>query len=456
MKKKVIVKSAICFSMAAVVALAIEGIPASSAALAQEKGVAGISLTLDKYYSAASVENMAPIVLSTADTAASTVVEEEVTEEPEKEEVQEEEKKSEYENVGISIANDYVNIRAHAREDAKILGKLYKGSAATILATKGEWVKIKSGSVTGYINKDYLAIGFDAEELVDKYATKWAVINTTTLKVREKNSLDSAVLTLVPEGEEYEILKETGHWYKILIDEGEGDEDRTVGFILKDYADVRVEFKQAVSIEEEEAERKRKEEAERAEREQAERLAESQKKNQSSQSSSSSNHSSSNSSSSGSSSSSKNSSSSGSNSGSSSNKKESSSSSSSVVGTGSGAEIAAYALKFVGNPYKYGGTSLTNGTDCSGFTYSVYKSFGISIPRTSSSQAGVGKKVDFSDLQAGDLVFYAKNGQINHVALYIGGGQVVHASNPKTGIRVSNYRYRTPVCARRIVESSSL
>ncbi|MDD6207369.1 MAG: NlpC/P60 family protein [Clostridiales bacterium] len=451
MKKKVIIKSAFCFGMAAVVALTVEGIPSASATLAQETGVAGISLTLDKYYSSASVEDMAPIVLETKDAVSQDNAEAEPVEEekPEAEE-KEVEKKSEYENVGISIANDYVNIRAHASQDAKVLGKLYKGSAATILATKGEWVKIKSGSVTGYINKEYLAIGFDAEELVDKYATKWAVINTTTLKVREKNDLESSVLTLVPEGEEYEIIKDTGHWYKILIDDADDGGEQTVGFILKEYADVRVEFKQAISIEEEEAERKRKEEAERAEKEQADRLAESQKSSSSSSGSSSSTSSSGNSSSS--SSSSGSSSGKSSQSSSSSKKEDSSSSKTTVVGSGSGADIAAYALKFVGNPYVYGGTSLTNGTDCSGFTYSVYKSFGISIPRTSSAQAGVGKSVDFSELKAGDLIFYGKGGSINHVAMYIGGGQVVHASNPKSGIRVSNYRYRTPICARRIVE----
>jgi cell wall-associated NlpC family hydrolase len=94
---------------------------------------------------------------------------------------------------------------------------------------------------------------------------------------------------------------------------------------------------------------------------------------------------------------------------------------------------------------------LTNGTDCSGFTQSVYKHFGISIPRTSVTQSTTGKKVSLDELQAGDLVFYAKNGRVNHVAMYIGGGQVVHASSPKTGIKISNLRYRTPYCARRIV-----
>lgn len=122
----------------------------------------------------------------------------------------------------------------------------------------------------------------------------------------------------------------------------------------------------------------------------------------------------------------------------------SSGSTASVSGSGSGASIASYALQFVGNPYVPGGTSLTNGADCSGFTQSVYKHFGISIPRTSGAQAAGGKNVSLSDVQAGDIIYYG-----GHVAIYIGGGQIVHASTQKTGIKVSSYLYRTPITVRR-------
>lgn len=109
-------------------------------------------------------------------------------------------------------------------------------------------------------------------------------------------------------------------------------------------------------------------------------------------------------------------------------------------------DIVEYAKQFLGNPYVYGGTSLTKGTDCSGFTQSVYKHFGINISRTSRTQAKDGTKISASDLQPGDLIFYAdSSGTINHVAMYIGNGKVIHASSPKTGIKISNYKYRTPV-----------
>lgn len=109
-------------------------------------------------------------------------------------------------------------------------------------------------------------------------------------------------------------------------------------------------------------------------------------------------------------------------------------------------DIAEYAKQFVGNRYKWGGTSLTKGADCSGFVLAVYKKFGIKVSHSSKAQAKEGKKIKASELQPGDLVFYANSsGSINHVSMYIGGGKVIHASSPKTGIKISKYNYRTPV-----------
>lgn len=484
MKKAVLKRTSIC--LAATVVLCTSSIMNTKAvSFTGETGVAGIELSLSDNSSARNVVRDSEVVgvlsarmvgeeaaitdnsdatiedvedASTEETKNDDSTADDAKEQETKEEV--EEPVSEYANVGISVAPTYVNVRKKANTDSKILGKLYKGSAATILETKGEWVKIKSGDVEGYINAEYLAIGFDAEELVETYGTKIATVNTTTLKVREKKSTDARVLTMIPIGESYVVLKEYDKWVKVSIDGG-SDEDEVngvVGYVSKEFVDITVEFETAISIEEEEAKKKAEEEARKAEEEQAAKLQREQEEQKQQNSSSSSNSSSSNSSNSSSSNSNKPSSSGSSSSSSSSSSSNSSSSSSgssnteTPKGSGTGSDIAAYAQKFVGNPYVYGGTSLTNGADCSGFVLSVYKSFGYSLPRTSSSQATVGTRVDMGSLQPGDLVFYTGgSGSINHVAIYIGGGRVVHASNPRSGIKTSSVNYRTPYTARRIV-----
>jgi len=115
-------------------------------------------------------------------------------------------------------------------------------------------------------------------------------------------------------------------------------------------------------------------------------------------------------------------------------------------------DLVEYAKQFLGNPYVWGGTSLTKGADCSGFVLSVYKKYGITLSHSSRAQANEGTKISTSELKPGDLVFYAKGGTINHVAIYIGGGQVIHASSPKSGIKISKYNYRTPVKAVRVIQ----
>ncbi len=115
-------------------------------------------------------------------------------------------------------------------------------------------------------------------------------------------------------------------------------------------------------------------------------------------------------------------------------------------GSGKGADIANYACKFIGNPYVAGGTSLTNGADCSGFVMSVYKNFGINLPRSSYAQSSVGKGVSYSEAQPGDVIYYG-----GHVGIYIGNGQIVHASTERTGIKITSATYRSIITVRRIV-----
>ena len=116
-------------------------------------------------------------------------------------------------------------------------------------------------------------------------------------------------------------------------------------------------------------------------------------------------------------------------------------------------QLADYALQFVGNRYVWGGTSLTNGVDCSGFTMRVMEKFGVSLPHYSGSQAQMGKKVSSANMQPGDLIFYAgSNGKVNHVAIYIGNGRIVHAAIRRSGIKTSTWNYRTPVAIRSMLD----
>lgn len=304
-----------------------------------------------------------------------------------------------FENEGLSFAqvNYYVNIRSKPNEESKILGKLYNQSAATILEQEGDWYKVKSGSVEGYIMGRYLKTGQEAEKLAKSLGTKIADVTTETLRVREKANTNSSILTLVPNGEELEVKEEMEDWVKISV------EGKT-GYVSTDYVKLKTIYEEAVSIQEEQ-----------------ERIAQEEASARSSTS--------------------------GANSSNGGTTKQSTYNKTSSSNNTLGNKIVTYAKKFQGNPYKWGGTSLTNGADCSGFTQSVFEDYGIYIPRTSRSQASSGRKVSLDNIQAGDLVFYAKRGTINHVAIYIGNGKVISASSPSTGIRVSNLYYRTPVKA---------
>ncbi|MGB8451917.1 MAG: SH3 domain-containing protein [Anaerocolumna sp.] len=320
----------------------------------------------------------------------------------------------EYANISFAQVTDYVNIRSKADENSNILGKLYNNSAATILSQKGGWYKVKSGSVTGYIKSDYLVTGTKAAELADSVGTRIATVNTATLRVRKEATTDAPVITLVPIGEELKVKKEVNGWVKITVNK----EDK--GYVAADYVDLSTEYKEAVSI---------KEEQEKLQAEEAKKAEEAQKSKEQSKTYSAHNTGSS------------------SNNSSKSSKVNISTSSSSSSTSSTRSKIVNYALQFEGNPYVWGGTSLTHGADCSGFTQSVFSDNGVSVPRDSRSQAAGGKTVSLSNIQPGDLIFYARNGSINHVALYIGNGKVISAKSPEYGIRIANYNYRQPVKA---------
>lgn len=332
----------------------------------------------------------------------------------------------------IAQVDNYLNIRSKASEDSKIVGKLYKNGVGTIIKEKDGWYKIDSGSVTGYVKDDYVLSGEEAQKKADEVGERLAIVTTTTLKVREKAKEDATVLTLVGEGEVLPVKKETKNWVKIKTDDHSG-------YVSSEYVELYTENEQAESIEEERA-RLEREEAKRAEEEARRQELQAQQRTVSNTSTT---HTSGNSTSSSSSngSSSRPSSSVGS---------SSQTSNSTTTSTGNkslGQQIANYAVQFKGNPYVYGGTSLTNGADCSGFVMSVFRNFGISLPRTSGAQGSLGRRVEsISQAQPGDLIAYT-----GHIGIYIGNGKLIHASSPRTGIIISDVNYRPIKSIRRIV-----
>lgn len=384
---------------------------------------------------------------------------------------------ADYENIVVSQVSDYVNIREQATTNSKIVGKIYNNCAATILETVegegGSWYRIQSGSVNGFIKSQYFITGQEAETLAQSIGREFVTVSVDNLRLREEPNLTSNVLTMVSSGSRYVVQGDEGDFYKVEVDAD------LIGYIAKSYCKVEVEFDQAVSLEEErqkleeEAQRKRDAQTAIANLEQTIKVEEnkdviipanpaqsddsaitsapSANTAQNSQAQSpSSGQNSSDSKSAASAPGKTNSSNSSSQIGSSG--PSSGTVSSPVAGPGSSAAvvsatrtaIVAYAKQFLGNPYVYGGTSLTNGADCSGFTQSVFAHFGITTGRSSRDQAAQGKEISMSAIQPGDLLFYASGSYINHVAIYIGDGKIIHSSNPTTGITITKYNYRTP------------
>ena len=403
---------------------------------------------------------------------------------------------------------NYINIRSEADENSEVVAKLYNDGSATLEETEEDgWYKIKSGNATGYVKAEYFATGEEAKEIADKVAYNVAVVNAEALNVRATPSEESTVIDVASQSDELEVVDTSGDWTTVAL----GND--VYGFIHPDYCEYKTYYPTAVTLEEEaaakaEADRQAAEasaaqaveqpveedgsyaedtspadatytdetpatdtayvdetpetdapyteapeteapetdapyteapetevpetdapyteapetevpetdapytEAPETEVPETDAPYTEAPETEAPETEAP--------------------------------ETEAPASDSSV-----GQEIANYAVQFVGNPYVYGGTSLTNGADCSGFTQSVMANFGIYIARTAADQAYGGTSVSISDIQPGDLLFYSDGGGISHVALYIGGGQIVHAATESQGIIISSYNYDSPVCAAR-------
>lgn len=262
-------------------------------------------------------------------------------------------KKGEYLDMAFADVETFLYIRSEPTTECEWVGKLYPDDAARIMGPVGEWTKVQSGSVTGYVYSEYITVGRKAEEKAQK------IVKKSKKKKLEKKETEKEN----PEKEE--VLEEPEQIFE--------------------YAESKEEEEARLEKEAEEARKREEEERKKAEEEAKEKA-------------------------------------------------------------GSGQAVVDYACQFIGNPYVWGGTSLTNGADCSGFVQSVYKHFGVSLPRTSGQMRGAGTGVSYSDAIPGDVICYD-----GHVGIYMGDGQIVNAINSSKGIGVLSATYANIITVRRIL-----
>lgn len=297
--------------------------------------------------------------------------------------------------LGVSNVDKYLNVRKTPSENAKIVGKLSKNAGCDILSSKSGWCKIESGKIRGYVKSKYLLKGEKAQKKAYEVATLKAIVKTSTLNVRYLPSTESKIYDQISEDDDYTVEKKdlSKDYMKKYIAKHISKKDLSEIDVADMYENLGNWV--MISIDNERAFVSKDFISLRY------RLGHAVKFSENSDGSSS--------------------------------------------ATSSGTKgIVSYAMQFLGNPYVWGGTSLTNGTDCSGFTQGIYRHFGKYLPRTSSAQAAYTKTVDPKNVQVGDLFFYG-SGHVSHVALYIGNGQIIHASNRREGIKISNAYYRKPL-----------
>jgi len=287
-----------------------------------------------------------------------------------------------YDNLGVSKAQDYINIRSTPEDKGldNIIGKFPGFAGGNILAEENGWLKIQSGSITGYVKAELVARGQEAEQLALKHAQVMAIVNTDSLNVRSSPDLSAKAWTKITKDQRYSVINQLDGWVQLDLDSGDDEDGEQGAFVSTRDNNVSVSYMLYEAFSYRPAQDRANQAAKRR------------------------------------------------------------------------SDLVNFACQFVGNPYVWGGTSLTHGADCSGFTQTIMAKYGVSLPRVSREQAKTGTKVSSENIKPGDLIFYAnRRGTVNHVGIYIGNGQVVNAASRRSGIRIYRWNYRTPVAIRNVL-----
>ena len=392
------------FVAAGVLAAGIISVPVRAAFLATEKPIAGANVVVEEFcQNVANGTVSQEAVAAEPDPAAAMEVQPDIPEqtaEPEDEHVK---LNLNYSRLGIASKVDtYLNVRSKPSEKSKIVGKMTKNAGCHIYKVKKGWAKMVSGKVEGWVKAKYIVTDERAEQLATKVGRECVEINTNSLRVRALPTTSAPIYSIVSEDEEFVIRKKhvTMNFINKIIKKQKISKEfieraggmEAIQANLDNWICITVDNEYAFVAKEFITEQYSLKRA----------------------------------------------------------VKVSSLSANSSDGVSSSqVSIAEYAKQFLGNRYVWGGASLTGGTDCSGFTMSLYAKYGHSLPHNAAAQASVTRSV--SSPQPGDLFFYSNGSRINHVAMYIGNGLVIHASNPSDGIKISNAYYRHPVKIGRVM-----
>ena len=360
----------------------------------------------------------------------------------------------------------YVNVRTQPSTDnGEVIGILKNHDSAIIESVEDDgWYKIKSGDVEGYVAAWLIKTGDEAAAIAPTVAYNYAVNNAVSLNVRAQADEGSDVVTSLDEGAEAEIVADEGNWFKVALDSD------TYGYVSKDYVEEKTAYPTAKTIDQMMSDTEAEKQAEQAadaagssdaSADQGGEMAAPADASQTQETAAQTDAS---------------------------QTQETAAQTeapqtqetaaqteapqtqetaaqteapqteapqteaAAPAASATGSAVVAYASQFVGNPYVWGGTSLTSGADCSGFTMAVFANFGVSLPHYAASQLSCGTQVSIDSLAPGDLVFFSSTGgEIDHVAIYVGGGSIVHAANSKSGICYSSLNWMTPVAACRVV-----